>query len=134
MTPSSNPLTNHTSNTLTRQAPTFITENNEMSGEQQKKKGFFSRFKREAKASSLSAAGSVTAPSTASATVSGSENSAATSRNLQKASQQLEEYLRDLEQDDDKLRNIVSMSRNIEKAEAYFNSSFANYNLEEAQL
>lgn len=95
-----------------------------MSDERKRKSGFFSRFKKEAKLAPLSGAALAAGTSAASGTVSGSDNSAATSKNLQNASKQLDQYLKEMDDNDERLGDVISMSRFIEKVEAYENSSF----------
>jgi hypothetical protein len=96
------------------------------------KPSFFSRFKKSKDKrnkpspdiSPLSGIALVADTSGASAAVSRSNNSAATSRNLQNASRQLDDYLKEMDSSDERIGDVISMSRFIEKAEAYSNSNF----------
>jgi len=101
--------------------------------EKKKRSSFFSRFKKEVVPTALSTGALVAGTSAHSATVSGSDNSAATSRNLQNASKQLDQYFTEIDDDDEKT-SVLSMSRNIEKSESYVNSSFAGCAVQEALL
>ncbi|KAH8665134.1 Alpha/Beta hydrolase protein [Tricladium varicosporioides] len=98
-----------------------------MSGEKKSKPGLFSRFKKskEVHTATLSAAGALVGTSAASGVFLASDNSAAASRNLQNASKQLEDYLREMDDNDDRIADVISMSRYLEKLDAYSNSSFA---------
>jgi hypothetical protein len=102
-----------------------------MSDQKKHKFGFFHRAK---KTGPLSAAGIITGASADSAHISGSTNSAPSLRNFQKASKELDEYLQELDDNDEGFIDVLSMSRNIEKVESYVNSSFAGCVLEEEKL
>lgn len=107
---------------------------------------FFSRLaekRKERKAASnavsksispLSGAALVAGTSAALGTVSGNANSAATSRNLQDASTQLNDYLKEIDTNDEGVGDVISMSRFIEKAKAYSNSSFNGCTLHQVNL
>ena len=105
-----------------------------MSDEKKQKAGLFSRFKKGHKVTALSAAAVLAGTSAASGALSSSDNSAATSRNLQDASKQLDQYLRDMDENDDQKADVISLSRFIEKAESYANSSFAGCTLEQVSM
>ncbi|KAH0558667.1 hypothetical protein GP486_004680 [Trichoglossum hirsutum] len=105
-----------------------------MSEPKENKKAFwlFSRFSRSKE--SVSAAASVMGTLGAVGKLSLSDNSAATSKNLQAASIKLGEYLETQDQDDDGVEDVVSMSRWVEKTELYPNSSYGVGKLEEASI
>ena len=96
------------------------------------KPSFFSRYRKDKdkspkpspKITALSGVALAAGTSATSGAVSGSDNSAATSRNLQNASRQLDEYLKEMDSSDERIGDVISMSRFIEKAEAYSNSDF----------
>jgi hypothetical protein len=97
---------------------------------------FFSRFKRNkdkdkdtptsSSLTPLSGAAVVAGISSTSGEATRSDNSAATSPNLQDASKQLDDYLKEMDTNDERAGDVLSMSRFIEKAEAYSSTGFTN--------
>jgi hypothetical protein len=105
-----------------------------MSEEKKAKSGFLGRFKKERKVTALSVASVAAGSSAGSGELSGSRNSAATLQNLRNASADLDNYLREMDANDDRLEDVISMSRFIEKAESYLNSSLASCSMTEVLM